>query len=72
MEVADPIGTSLCRFYLVRFCAGEVLSSCKWMEGTSLVVQWLGLGTSKAGDPVSSLLRELRSHSGMAWPEINK
>ena len=51
MEVADPVGTSLCHFYLVRFCAGEVLSSFKWMEGTSLAVQWLGLGTSKAGDP---------------------
>ena len=50
MEVADPVGTSRCHFYLVRFCDGEVLSSVKWMEGTSLAVQWLGLGASKAGD----------------------
>ena len=50
MEVADAVGTSLCHFYLVRFCDGEVLSSVKWMEGTFLAVQWLGLGASKAGD----------------------
>ena len=50
MEVADPVRTSRCHFYLVRFCDGQVLSSVKWMEGTSLAVPWLGLGASKAGD----------------------
>ena len=32
------------------------------MRGTSLVVQWLGLSASTAGNVVPSLVRELRSH----------
>ena len=72
MEVADPVRTSRCHFYLVRFCDGQVLSSVKWMEGTSLAVPWFDLALPRQGTWVSPLVRELKPRSGMAWPKINK